>query len=146
MQVKSFQYHKHSFPCFFFPPLLFPHMPFGLGCASPPSFDTPLPQAGCQHLINGSDHAHHICQRHEILCSALTSQGTFSLISCLQSHSIFSCLTFHKTCEISPQQSSQKLRFFMAGGPTLLLLKLHDDVDGTTLVTYSMSAIYIKKR
>lgn len=34
----------------------------------------------------------------------------------------------------------------MAGGPTLLLLKLHDDVDGTTLVTYSMSAIYIKKK
>lgn len=131
---------------FFFPLFFSPRCRFGSGYASPPPSDTPLPQAGCQHLINGSDHAHHICQCHEILCSALTSQVTFSLISCLQSHSIFSCLTFHKTCEISPQQSSQKLRFFMAGGPILLLLKVHDDVDGTTVVTYTTRVLYTLKK
>jgi len=34
----------------------------------------------------------------------------------------------------------------MAGGPTLLLFKLHNDVDATTLVTYHTWVLYTQKK
>lgn len=120
-------------------------MPFGWGSASPPPSDTLLPPACCQCLINGSDPAHHICQRHEILCSSDFARHSPSH-KLLQSHSIFSCFAFCGTCEISPQQSSHKLKFFMAGGPNFLFFKLHHDAGGTTLVTSCTSVLHTLKK
>lgn len=86
-------------------------MPFGWGSASPPPFDTPLPRAGCQCLINGSDPAHHICQRHEILCSSDFARHIPPPISCCSPTVYFHALLSMGHVKFLPSGQATSWRF-----------------------------------